>query len=389
MKRIAVVGGGVIGASVALRLAERGAAVTVLDAGVPGEGTSGSTFAWIGASHRGLAPYLELNLLGVRAWRRLAAELESPGWLDLGGCLTWSSDPEEQDRLDARLPELVAAGYRATAVSRAGAERLEPHVDFSRAAGQVHLYHDEGYALARPMIGALLGAARSLGAVVRRGERVVELQCDGIRVAGVVLASGERVAADAVVACCGRWSAELAALAHRDLPMISPAEPGSPAVGLLVLTTPLLDGPGRMLFTDELMIRPDGGGRLLLHSDVHDRLVRAGDATSPAPPAAAALLDVVRPLLREGSSARVESAVIGIRALTADLLPAVGWLDEGLYLVVTHSGVTLAPALGELVAQEVATDREATALRPFRPGRLTSRQVEAGAGGLSGGGVAR
>jgi glycine/D-amino acid oxidase-like deaminating enzyme len=52
------------------------------------------------------------------------------------------------------------------------------------------------------------------------------------------------------------------------------------------------------------------------------------------------------------------------------LLPVVGWALDGLYLVATHSGGTLAPALGELVAGEVIGQRELPALAPLRPGRF-------------------
>jgi glycine/D-amino acid oxidase-like deaminating enzyme len=59
----------------------------------------------------------------------------------------------------------------------------------------------------------------------------------------------------------------------------------------------------------------------------------------------------------------------------SDRLPIVGplpWL-EGLYLAVCHSGVTVAPALGRLVADEVATQSADGLLAPFRPGRFAER----------------
>jgi glycine/D-amino acid oxidase-like deaminating enzyme len=61
--------------------------------------------------------------------------------------------------------------------------------------------------------------------------------------------------------------------------------------------------------------------------------------------------------------------------MPTDRLPIVGpvpWL-ESLYLVVTHSGVTVAPALGRLVAREVAAGEPDGLLAPFRPGRFAER----------------
>ena len=69
---------------------------------------------------------------------------------------------------------------------------------------------------------------------------------------------------------------------------------------------------------------------------------------------------------------------LAYRAMPADRLPIVGplpWL-EGLYLAVSHSGVTLAPALGRLVAKEVADQTPDGLLAPFRPGRFAERTTQ-------------
>ncbi|MBV9006000.1 MAG: FAD-binding oxidoreductase, partial [Solirubrobacterales bacterium] len=81
--RIAVIGAGIVGVHVAAGLARRGADVTLIDAAEPGGGTTSGSFAWIDASHPGIADYLELRLLGIRGWRRQAAEFGRPSWLSL------------------------------------------------------------------------------------------------------------------------------------------------------------------------------------------------------------------------------------------------------------------------------------------------------------------
>lgn len=369
MRHVVVIGAGVIGASVALRLAQRGVRVTVLDAGRVGGGTSSTSFAWIGASHPALDPYLDLNVRGVAAWHALAAELGGPAWLALPGCLTWSDDPAEQARLDARVPLLEAAGYAARVLDRAEAAGLEPGVELGRARTAC-LYPDEGWVDAPAMVEAVLAVAAGLGAIVREDARVIGLLRRSDRVAGVVLASGEEIDADLVVSCCGRWSAGIAALAGRRLSLVDVEQPGSLAVGLLVTTTPAAEGPTRMLYVDDLMLRPAGGGRLLLHCDAHDRRVAWDEATDPPPAPAHDLVDLARGRIPGAATVTVESARIGLRALPADYLPALGWLEDGLYLAVTHSGVTLAPALGALVADELLEGHGTAPLAPFRPQRL-------------------
>src|SRR6516225_4868095 len=74
MIKTIVIGAGVIGASVAYRLAEAGAAVTVLEAARIGGGTSGSSFAWTNAHSKPPRPYHDLNIAGMKAHAALADE---------------------------------------------------------------------------------------------------------------------------------------------------------------------------------------------------------------------------------------------------------------------------------------------------------------------------
>jgi len=64
----------------------------------------------------------------------------------------------------------------------------------------------------------------------------------------------------------------------------------------------------------------------------------------------------------------IEAVMLGLRPVPKDGLPMVGWVD-GVYAAVMHSGITLAPLIGQLVAAEimgVAQER----LAPFRPDRV-------------------
>jgi glycine/D-amino acid oxidase-like deaminating enzyme len=100
--------------------------------------------------------------------------------------------------------------------------------------------------------------------------------------------------------------------------------------------------------------------------------VRHDTPTVPPPPAADELLARVRALVRDTQTACIEGVRIGIRPLPADGHSIVGWTGEaeGFYVVVTHSGVTLGPLLGELVAAEVLERAPSPMLAPFRPERF-------------------
>jgi glycine/D-amino acid oxidase-like deaminating enzyme len=368
--RVVVVGSGLIGTCVAVRLAQRGADVTLLDADTPGEGTTGSSFAWIDASHPSLAPYVELNIDGLDAWRRLGEEMGDPSWLRLTGTLTWEVDPDAAAGLHRQIATLRDLGHACNEFTRAQALALEPDITPSANADMIACFPSEGHVFCRPALADLLALGHDCGLRVRTHAKVTEFLMRGAAVCGVTLASGEQLDANVVVTCVGRWTGELLTRLDLDVPMTSPEPAGSPAVGLLVTTAPVLARLRRVICAEGLMVRPDGAGRLLLHGDEQDARVRHDTAVWPPPAQAQELVTHLQGLLRNADTARIESAQIGIRALPADRLPVVGPALEGLYVVVTHSGVTLAPVLGELVAGELIDERQGAALERFRPARF-------------------
>jgi glycine/D-amino acid oxidase-like deaminating enzyme len=112
-----------------------------------------------------------------------------------------------------------------------------------------------------------------------------------------------------------------------------------------------------VVFAGGLMIRPEPDGRLLMNADASG---------------ADALLEMLRRRMRGAGAATVEEAWVCRRAIPADRLPVVGWARDGVYVVATHSGVTLAPALAELVASEVIDGVDRGELATFRPDRFRS-----------------
>ena len=75
-----------------------------------------------------------------------------------------------------------------------------------------------------------------------------------------------------------------------------------------------------------------------------------------------------------GAPVEIEAIRVGQRAIPADGLTVAGHLDESerLYVIATHSGVTLALHLADLAAEEIVGGRRAEALAPFRPQRFSA-----------------
>ncbi len=365
--QVVVVGAGVVGTAVALQLAQAGARVVVVDAGEPAARTSSTSFAWIGASAAALRDYRALNVAGVAAYARMEAELGPRRWLRRTGSLVWHTDRERNADVASEVAALAESGYAAALLAPEQALALEPSLRLAPGVEHVAFHADEGHADGQRMAAELAARAADAGADLRAG-----LQVTGIDPAAgtVALATGERLVADGVVLCTGRWTGALA-----DVAMLGAQERGALPIGLLVTTEAAADPVGRVVVADDVMIRPGDEGGLLLHADEQDRLVHPGDAPESVAEVAAQVLDAARGHVVIPEALGVAGAVVGLRALTADLLPAVGWLSDRVYVAVTHSGITLAPVLGELVAAEVLGRAEEPLLAPFRPHRLTRRTI--------------
>ncbi len=194
----------------------------------------------------------------------------------------------------------------------------------------------------------------------------------------VTTARGEKHAADVIVSCAGRWSTPVAALAGLDVPLLDPDAAGSATVGFLATTEPVPARLSRLLTHSRLNVRPDGGGRLLLQALDLDG---AADPASPPPgdgPLAAEITGRLPDVLALTAGTRLEKIRVGQRPLPADGLTIAGFADPDarFYAVATHSGITLAPLLGDLVSGELL-GTESPLLAEFRPGRFARNRAEA------------
>jgi glycine/D-amino acid oxidase-like deaminating enzyme len=254
--------------------------------------------------------------------------------------------------LDAFATEHAAWGYELRRVGRAEIAALEPHL---RTPPDLAIHvPGEGVVEPLPTAQALLAAVERLGAVVMSHRPVLGLSRVGGRVTGVETNTGP-LAADEVVIAGGVGSAGLLATAGVALPMRA-----SPA--LLVATTPhppILRG---LLITPMMELRQTAEGRLLAVGHLEDAPA-GSDIAEPA----AALLEETRGLIDTRAALVPDLQVIAYRSIPRDGFPAIGRSRAvpGLYTAVTHSGITLAPAIGRFAAAEILTGERDPLLAPY------------------------
>jgi glycine/D-amino acid oxidase-like deaminating enzyme len=374
-----VIGAGVLGAAVAARLAGSGVRVTLLDQDQPGRATSRRSFAWLNSNDKSPRPYHELNHAGIRAWAKLAPDLDGTAWYRPVGNIELATSPAARAELTSRVRRLTGWNYDARLIDPAEATELEPALRLPEPgllepgllepAVLAAWFPDEGYLLTEPLIARLVARAKSLGAEVLTGDqgRVVALEASPGTPLRVGTAAGAVLTGDDVICCAGRWTPGLVALARPagapDLvPLVPWESAGATAPGLVVQVGPVSSlAPARLVHAPGICLRPHSGG--LLHLEAPDAAV---DLHTPDPVLrrwAAELLRRAQHAVRGLEGARVTGYHVCVRPMPADGQSIVGRLPgaPGLYVAVTHSGVTLAAHLAELITAELTTAELTTA----------------------------
>ena len=350
---MAIIGGGVIGASTAYHLARRGARVTVLDRAQPGGAATAASFAWINAaSMNGSEDYYRLRLQSLLEYQRLERDIGLP--VKHGGRLEWRDDGHQ---LAAEAAALAALGYGVRWLSRDHIAALEPNLlDPPESAVYTEL---EASVDPAEMNARLVAAAENLGVEFLDNCEVTDLIVENGAVRGVAMGSRVVVAADCVVLAAGAESEKLAAMAGLRLPMAN-----SP--GLLIHTAPAPPLLGRVVLTPSLHMKQDLNGRIVAAWDF-----TGGQTSADSMAEGARLLSMIGALLRLDEPLVMDEITVGLRPEPEDGFPVIGFADSprNLYVTVMHSGITLAPLVGRLAAAEILDRVEVDLLAPFRPGR--------------------
>jgi glycine/D-amino acid oxidase-like deaminating enzyme len=364
---VAVLGAGVLGASTAAHLAQRGAGVTLLTEGGLASGASGRSLSWLNSSGPYPDEYRELRLLGIERYRDLAARPESRAHIALNGGLMWAA-PGASHRPE--FERMQQAGYPAEWLTPDEVAARVPGVDASAipAEGAIH-NPDEGWVDLPSLIDQLVRDLRNAGGEVRTDTGRCQVVAQGGRVAGVRTGTGDVLHADAVVLATG--AAVPGALAELGVHI-----PDATSNALLVRTAPLDNRLRAVLNTPRVAVRPAPGGGLVIDAGwSEEEVVARGDGTFEVHDS------TIDGLLREASRVlagnpelAAESYGVGRKPVPGDGLPVLGAVPgiDGLHVAFTHSGATLGLVVGELLADEIVSGEPSPLLASLRPGRFTA-----------------
>ncbi|MBL8605271.1 MAG: glycine oxidase ThiO [Myxococcales bacterium] len=362
--RIVVLGGGLVGSLVALRLADAGLSVLVLEKAVPGAEASSAAAGILAAqaeSHSD-GPMAQLALESRALHAQLSDELRARIGLDSGyrrvGTLELACTPEALDALWRRSQWQRDAGLSVDLLEPDALREREPKLSAEWAGGVA--FGDDGVVDPPRLVAAVAECAARAGVVFRAGVTARGLRLAGGRCVGVETDQG-LVEGDLVVVCAGAWSG----LIEGALPR---AERVRPARGQVIEIEARPVPIGSVVYAEGGYLVPRSDGHVYVGSTLEFVGFRRG-VTVAGMTRLTRLASAVVPALSEGVISRSWS---NFRPFTDDHAPLVGHRETpGLIVATGHyrSGILLAPVTAEIVRELVRDGHSRRNVTPLAPAR--------------------
>ncbi|MBU3000952.1 FAD-binding oxidoreductase [Roseovarius nubinhibens] len=359
----AIIGGGIVGLSVAWGLLGRGHKVIVIDGEDGAFRASRGNFGLVWVQSKGMNQprYAEWSQGSAAAWAGYAAELaEETGRdipLDQNGGLDLHFSDETLEKTVAQYETLkskLGGNYPYEILRGNALRREEPHLGPKVAAAILH--HQDGHTNPLRLLVALADGVRKRGGRVVNGRRVVEAaKPDGFR---LTCDDGTVVEAGKVVVTAGLGAAQIG-------PQLGFKAPVRPQRGQVLITEKL----PKMINRPSLIARQVDEGGIQIGA-TNEEVGHDDRVTTPGVAHLAAEAVAAYPFLARAQLVRSWAA---LRILTPDGLPIYQQSREmpGAYLVTCHSGITLSAAHARFLPEWLDATEAAPNLEVFSEDRFT------------------
>lgn len=353
-----IVGGGIIGLSLAISLRKQGLRVLVVERGEPGrEASYAAAGMLVPAGAEIPAALRELAKASAQSYPEFVHELEDESGIkvdfqELGTILSSSADD---------FPEC------AEKLSENQLHSLEPEFNMAQVSGGRlrAAFIEERSVDPRLLAAAAIKAAKHRGVDISSGSEVRAVLVSGKRVSGV---ETERTSYSAaiVVNCAGAWAG-----------MIAPHDfPVHPVKGQMLA---VVNGPRlrHVVRSDKVYIVPRSDGRLIIGSTLEN----AGYSKDVSVSTIRSLFEAALEVLRGLEKSKQHEVWAGLRPGTPDDLPILGETETRGYFAATghyRDGILLAPITAEVMTDLVCGRTPSCDLANFAPSRfikLTERRI--------------
>ncbi|MET9384586.1 FAD-binding oxidoreductase [Streptomyces sp. NPDC002928] len=263
---VVVIGGGVMGTSIAHHLAAAGVRDVVLLE--RDELASGSTSKAAGGVRAQFSDELNVQLgaRSLEAFGRFGEEIGYDIGLHRVGYLFLLSTPEEVDAFEAGVRLQNSLGVPSRMIDPAEARRLSPLISTQGLLAAAYS-PDDGHCTPEAVVHGYAAAARSHGARILRHTEATGIELHGDTITAVTTTLG-RITTDTVICAAGAWSRAVGAMVGVDLPV-------RPLRRQVAVTEPVAALPPELPmtidFSSTLYFHAEGPGLLVGMSDPDER----------------------------------------------------------------------------------------------------------------------
>jgi glycine oxidase len=375
----AIIGGGIIGVSCALALAEAGLRVGVFDRQEPGREASWAAAGMLSpAPHlSGDGPLVPLSRESLRLYPEFILSIESASqkrtnYRQKGALeLFFGTDaPHERDR---HVGICQSLGLPVEAISATEARRREPSIaSTTRAAAY---FPDEATIEPRALMEAALDVARVRGVEIHANCPAQSLVIHGNRCSGIV-AGGLQISADRVVIAAGCFSRDIFEEGSDCAERLKPFLPTRPVRGQMLALLPRDTTLARAVRSSRGYLVPRSNGWIVAGSTLED----AGFDKHTTVEGLQKIRKAAVELIPDLASAEIVESWCGLRPGTPDDLPILGPIDiDGVILATGHfrNGILLAPVTARLVKDWIVHARPSISVDAFSPSRFVRSTAQA------------
>ena len=371
---VLIVGGGVIGLSIARELHRSGiGTITVIDAAAcAGEASwaAGGMLAPLAEADE-MGPFFDLCMLSRDHYPSLSEDLLDETGIDIeldrAGTLYLAFTADDSEMVRARYDRHKAAGLEVTLLDSMTVRAAEPRV--SPDVREALYFPGDWQVDNRKLCAALRRYCEINNVRIIENTPIKEVVLDGGRAVGVKTRS-ETLSADEVVLAAGAWTSHIFC-GTRPLPVDV-----EPVLGQMISlrgeTRAFQRAFQRVIYSSDGYIVPRRDGRVLAGSTTE----KTGFERRTTELAAASIFAMAGRIAPDITNMMIEDHWCGLRPRAADGFPVIGRIEGigGLFIATGHyrNGILLAPVTGALAAESITGGEPSAYLSIFGPDRFRS-----------------
>lgn len=364
---VAIIGGGLIGASIAFELADENLRVGLFDKQEPGREASWAAAGMLSPAPDGppALPLVPLAKESLKLYPQFVAAVGKASGqstdYEIKDSLHLFFAPEGDLERDALIREYRALGIAAKPLDGEAARKLENSIGpLARSA----VLLTEAVVDPRLLTQAVLKAVRARGVAVHAGVEVTRMLKAGARCCGII-AGGEEIHSRHVIVAAGSFSARIST---EDAEFARFA-PTIPVRGQMLALRAEGLGLRHVVRSHRGYLVPRRDGRIIAGSTLED----AGFAKEVTPEGVRKIRDAAMEMIPALEKAEIVETWAGLRPGTPDELPILGPTDiEGLLVATGHyrNGILLAPVTAKLLREWVVLGKTSFDAKIFSPLRF-------------------